>query len=71
MWRNWQTRRLQVPVGFKLVEVRVLSSALPACFFGFKDCNTNCNTAVSTQAWINDCNLCRDWTGPHIPIAIR
>jgi hypothetical protein len=27
MWRNWQTRRLQVPVGLTLVEVRLLSSA--------------------------------------------
>ena len=28
MWRNWQTRRLQVPVGFLPVEVRLLSSAV-------------------------------------------
>ncbi len=28
MWRNWQTRRLQEPVGIALVEVRLLSSAL-------------------------------------------
>ena len=27
MWRNWQTRRLQVPVSLTLVEVRILSSA--------------------------------------------
>lgn len=26
-WRNWQTRWLQVPVSFMLVEVQVLSSA--------------------------------------------
>jgi hypothetical protein len=28
LWRNWYTRRLQVPVGFTPVEVRVLSAAL-------------------------------------------
>ncbi len=28
MWRNWQTRQLQVLVGVKLVEVRILSSAV-------------------------------------------
>jgi hypothetical protein len=28
MWRNWQTRRLQEPVGIALVEVRFLSSAV-------------------------------------------